>query len=305
VRQNGSTARSELKATQERVLTAVRADGATPLTRARYQEIAGVSRSQAAYDLAELVEAGILERVGAGPATRYRLVDSRPDERRQWTNARIRSALQEFCAGRETWPSAREFKEAGRHDLYVAASRYGGVAFWAKELGFARPARPPVPTRIPTPPRPRRLRLRWTAEAAAVAVALAVAGVSLLHPWDTTNRLARQAGPAPKARGPITTVTVPAKHSTAIKRTAAKKTKPSRSVVRVTHRSRTPSTSRVTSTTSNQLIADRTPSIATHVSSAPATTTTSAPQPLTSSNPAPLPSPSGSAAPNPIPPPGK
>ena len=98
MRQNGSTARNELKRTQELVLDVLRADTATPLTRARYQEIAGVSRSQAAYDLAELVEAGILERVGAGPATRYRLVDSRPDDRRRWTNERIRSALQEFCA---------------------------------------------------------------------------------------------------------------------------------------------------------------------------------------------------------------
>ena len=166
VRQNGSTARNELKRTQELVLDVLRADTATPLTRARYQEIAGVSRSQAAYDLAELVEAGIVERVGAGPATRYRLVDSRPDDRRRWTNERIRSALQEFCAEREAWPSAREFKEGGRHDLYVAASRYGGVAFWAKELGFARPGRPLARTSVPVGPRPRRLRLRWTAEAA-------------------------------------------------------------------------------------------------------------------------------------------
>ena len=62
MRRNSSTGRNELKATQERVLSALRADLATPLTRARYQGIAGVSRSQAAYDLAELVEAGILER---------------------------------------------------------------------------------------------------------------------------------------------------------------------------------------------------------------------------------------------------
>ena len=299
MRRNGSTNRNELKRTQERVLDAVRADTATPLTRARYQEIAGVSRSQAAYDLAELVEAGILERVGAGPATRYRLVDSRPDDRRRWTDERIRSALQEFCASREAWPSAREFKEAGRHDLYVAASRYGGVAFWAKELGFARPGRPPAPTRVPVPPR-RRLRLRWTAEAATVAVALAVAGVSLLHPWDTTNGLQRRASSPPQARGPVTAVHVTGERSAAT-RHAVKKAKPAKLAKRPTRRS----PSGTSSTATSQLIDQRTSSVPTHASSTEATTTSSAPQPLASSTPAPLRAPTGSGAPSPIPPPGK
>jgi DNA-binding Lrp family transcriptional regulator len=301
VRQNGSNARNELKRTQELVLDVLRADTATPLTRARYQEIAGVSRSQAAYDLAELVEAGILERVGAGPATRYRLVDSRPDDRRRWTNERIRSALQEFCAEREAWPSAREFKEGGRHDLYVAASRYGGVAFWAKELGFARPGRLPAPTRVPALPR-RRPRLRWTAEAATVAVALAVAGVSLLHPWDTTNGLRRASSP-PQARGPVTAVHVTGERSAAA-RQAVKKAKPSRQANRAAQTRRAPSTSG-TSTATNQLIAQRTPSVPTHVSSTEATTTTSASQWHASSTPAPLQAPTGSTAPSPLPPPGK
>ena len=299
MRRNGSTNRNELKRTQERVLDAVRADTATPLTRARYQEIAGVSRSQAAYDLAELVEAGILERVGAGPATRYRLVDSRPDDRRRWTDERIRSALQEFCASREAWPSAREFKEAGRHDLYVAASRYGGVAFWAKELGFARPGRPPAPTRVPVPPR-RRLRLRWTAEAATVAVALAVAGVSLLHPWDTTNGLQRRASSPPQARGPVTAVHVTGERSAAT-RQAVKKAKPAKQTKRPIRRS----PSGTSSTATSQLIAERTSSVPTHASSTEATTTRSTPQQSASSTPAPLQAPTGSAAPSPLPPPGK
>jgi len=299
LRRNGSTGRNELKATQERVLSALRADPATPLTRARYQGIAGVSRSQAAYDLAELVEAGILERFGAGPATRYRLVDSRPDDRRRWTNERIRSALQEFCAGREAWPSAREFKEAERHDLYVAASRYGGVAFWAKELGFARPGRPPAPTRVPVPRRPRRPRLRWTAEAAAVAVALAVAGVSFLHPWDTRSDLQLGAASAPNPRGPVTVVHVKDKSSA----TAVKKAKPAKTARRVTQTRRASSTFG-TSTPANQLIVQKTPSIPTHASSQ-ATTTTTASRTSASSTPAPLRAPTGSGAPSPIPPPGK
>ena len=300
MRRNGSTGRNELKATQERVLSALRADRATPLTRARYQGIAGVSRSQAAYDLAELVEAGILERVGAGPATRYRLVDSRPDDRRRWTNERIRSALQEFCAGREAWPSAREFKEAERHDLYVAASRYGGVAFWAKELGFERPARPSLRTRVPIPRRPGRPRLRWTAEAAAVAVALAVAGVSFLHPWNTGSDLPLGAASAPNPRGPVTVVHVKDKSSVS----AVKKAKAAKTARRVTQTRRAPSTSG-TSNAANQLIVQKTPSIPTHASSQ-ATTTTTASRTSASSNPAPLRAPTGSAPPpSPLPPPGK
>jgi hypothetical protein len=297
LRHNGSKSREALKATQELVLSTLRADSANPLTRARYQEIAGVSRSQAAYDLAELVEAGFVERIGAGPATRYRLVDSRPDDRRRWTDDCIRSALQELCAEREAWPSAREFKEAGRHDLYVAASRYGGVAFWAKELGFARPGR--LPTRAPAPPRPRRLRLRWTAEAATVAVALAVAGVSLLHPWDTSG-LQPGAGPAPRPGGAATTVHVTEHRSPAVHQ--AVKAKPAKQAKRVVQSRRTPSTSG-TSAATNQLIAQRT-SISTHASSPAATSTSSARQQPASSNPGPLRAPTGPAARSPLPPPG-
>ena len=143
--QRVSAARSELKATQQRVLDAVEHDGATKLTRGLYEEIAGVSRSQAAYDLAELVSAGILERVGGGRSTWYRVVRTERNGQRHWTNDRIRSALEQFCDGRDTWPSASEFKAAGHSDLYVAASRYGGISFWTNELGFSRPARTPAP----------------------------------------------------------------------------------------------------------------------------------------------------------------
>ena len=297
MRHNGSKARETLKGTQELVLDALRADSASPLTRARYQEIAGVSRSQAAYDLAELVAFGIVERIGAGPATRYRLVDARPDDRRRWTDERIRSALQELCAKRETWPSAREFKEAGRHDLYVAASRYGGVAFWAKELGFEHTARPPAPTRVPASRRPRRPRLRWTAEAAAVAVALVVAGVSFLHPWDTRSNVPLGAASAPNPRGPVTVVHVRDKSSAS----PVKKAQPPRTAKRVTQTRRAPSTSG-TSTPTNQLVSQRTASVPTHTSSQ-ATATTTASRTSASSTPAPLRAPTGSTPPNPLPPP--
>src|SRR5438132_1574121 len=119
------SARQEFKPAQQRALALLRDGRETELTRGGYQEIGRVSRSQAAYDLAELVEAGILERVGSGRLTRYVLARHPNLTRRHWTSDRIRAELASFCAGRGAWPSAKEFKSAGHADLYVAASRYG------------------------------------------------------------------------------------------------------------------------------------------------------------------------------------
>ena len=57
---------------------------------------------------------------------------------RRWTEDRIRDELTRFCAGREAWPTEREFIAAGKRPLYSAASRNGGVARWAAELGLPR-----------------------------------------------------------------------------------------------------------------------------------------------------------------------
>src|ERR687888_346749 len=103
-------AAAELKPAQQAALGALASGDATDLTRARYEELTGVSRSQAAYDLAELVEAGLLVRVGAGRATRYRLAAAGESGRRRWTHERIRTELSSFCADRMTWPSAAEFR---------------------------------------------------------------------------------------------------------------------------------------------------------------------------------------------------
>ena len=138
---------AQLKPAQQVALGALASGDAPDLTRARYEELTGVSRSQAAYDLAELVEAGLLVRVGAGRSTRYRLAPSSDSGRRRWTDDRIRAELSEFCSERATWPSAAEFRAAGRSDLYVAASRYGGIGFWAAELGFPRSERVRAPSR--------------------------------------------------------------------------------------------------------------------------------------------------------------
>jgi RodZ C-terminal domain/Transcriptional regulator DIP2311-like, C-terminal domain len=182
---------AQLKPSQRLALESLARADAPDLTRARYEELTGVSRSQAAYDLAELVEAGLLVRVGGGRATRYRLPQAVDSGRRRWTDERIRTELASFCANRTAWPSAGEFRSAGRSDLYVAASRYGGIGFWAAELGFPRGERPRAAT-------PRFGRRAVLAAAAALVFALG-AGVGAL-----TLRVGRHAAaPAPpKAQRP-------------------------------------------------------------------------------------------------------
>ncbi|MGH3040195.1 MAG: hypothetical protein ACRDNG_00350, partial [Gaiellaceae bacterium] len=134
--------RHVLKPAQERVLAEMsgRADG--HFTRADYETVAHVSRSQAAYDLADLVRLGLVERLGSGRATRYRVARAGAGRRRKWTPERIRTELEAFCDELDAWPRASEFKEAGRADLYLAASRYGGIDHWAEELGFFEPDAP-------------------------------------------------------------------------------------------------------------------------------------------------------------------
>jgi len=52
VPQQRSTDHFELKPAQQRVLGVLKSEGTSRLTRASYEELSGVSRSQAAYDLA-------------------------------------------------------------------------------------------------------------------------------------------------------------------------------------------------------------------------------------------------------------
>jgi hypothetical protein len=129
--------RPVLKPAQERVLATLAERGAEDFTRSTYEEIAHVSRSQAAYDLADLVKLGLVDRLGAGRATRYRVAQEGDGRRRKWTPARIRDELERFCGERGRWPRAAEFRDAGYGSLYLAASRYGGIEHWAAELGFS------------------------------------------------------------------------------------------------------------------------------------------------------------------------
>lgn len=189
--------RNELKPAQRAALAALDEGSAEELTRGEYQQLTGVSRSQAAYDLAELVDAGLLERLGGGRSTRYRRTRRSQPSHRRWTNERIRAALVEFCAGRTTWPSAGEFKAAGHTDLYVAASRYGGIRSWASELGFSGTARTAPRRRR----RPRSLRphLTWAATAAAFAAVLFGLSGAVLQPQASAPTTEAAGAPGPRS----------------------------------------------------------------------------------------------------------
>ena len=293
------SAREEFKPAQQRAV-AVLKDGHEELTRGAYQQICGVSRSQAAYDLAELVEAGVLERIGGGRSTRYVLVREPNSSRRHWTSDRIRSELVRFCAGRPAWPSAHEFKSAGHTDLYVAASRYGGVAFWAAELGLPRASR-----RWEAPSLPRlRLSLSWAmigALGGALAVGAAVAIVQGF-PRAAPKAVAEHAGSVTTAKSPTAKSSTrrartPAKRATTAKARVHSPTKTSHAAVEKPSASTTP------------ILAVRTvsasppppPSSTTSSSSAGTTTTSSS---TTGGGPTPLMAPrAGSGTPPPLPPP--
>jgi DNA-binding transcriptional ArsR family regulator len=283
--------RNELKPAQRAAMAALNEGSAEELTRGEYQQLTGVSRSQAAYDLAELVEAGHVERLGGGRSTRYRRPRKAQPSHRHWTNERIRAALLEFCAGRTTWPSAGEFKAAGHTDLYVAASRYGGIRSWASELGFSGPARTVRRRR-----RSRSLRphLTWAATAAAfVAVLLGVSG-AVLQPHASAPT--RKAAGAPSARNVVRALAPPS--------TVRAKPKPARTTRRSNHRapvarSSTPRYRGVITSSPRRELASQT-------ISAPAISTPRQ-QPTAQSLPsaggvAPLPSPGGGgSAPSPLP----
>ena len=298
------SARQELKPAQQRALAVLRDGRETELTRGAYQQLAKVSRSQAAYDLAELVETGVLERIGGGRSTRYVLAKHPNLTRRHWTSERIRSELASFCNGNQTWPSAREFKAAGHADLYVAASRYGGVAFWAAELGLTRGKRrweKPSIARL-------KLSLSWATIGAlggALAVGAAVAVVQGF-PGATPKTVAEHGGSVSTAKStpdqnPTRRPRTSAKHATTAKARAHTPTKRTQPVVEK------PSASAA----STPILAVRTVSASPPPPSRPASSTTSsshtAATPTSSSaggGPTPLMAPrGGSSTPPPLPPP--
>ena len=135
----------QLNTKQEKAVAALTTGGRTEITRADYQELAGGGRSQAKEDLSGLVKTSIFKRLGSGPSTRYRLAIHSTTNggprgpARKWTDERIRSELEAFLAGRDSWPTPSEFEAAGRMALYRAASRRGGIARWLDEIGLSSP----------------------------------------------------------------------------------------------------------------------------------------------------------------------
>jgi hypothetical protein len=292
------TRRIQLKPTQQQALAPLESGERAELTRGEYEQLAEVSRSQAAYDLAELVEGGVLRRVGGGRATRYRLArESRPAQR-HWTDERIRAELKRFCAGRKAWPSAGDFKAAGHADLYVAASRYGGIGFWAAELGFARPGRAGPPRVAETP---LRRKLAWAGAGAVASAALAVAAVTVVQ-LSLPRQTPRTAAPiriAPAAASDESSHAVRKSRSPA---RAVKKTAPVRRThPRAARHVETAPTQPTSTSNSRSLIAVRTYSPpTTYRAPAVHTTYTSTRTPTPSGGPAPLRAPLTASGPTPL-----
>ena len=303
--QEAATGGIHLKPTQERVLAALTSRDSTELTRGQYQEIAGVSRSQAAYDLAELVEAGVLQRLGGGRATRYRLMRKSQPAQRRWTNERIRAELTDLCARQKTWPSASAFKAAGRADLYVAASRYGGIGFWAVELGFPRPGRAAAP-QTPEPPLARKFA--WAgagALAAALVVAAAAAVVVLNYPRESVRTIS-PAQVSPQTATGDKTVDESSHPSRATRTSAepAKKQPVRRAQPRTIRRAHTAPSRPVSSSSSATLITYSAPQRSSSSTAASETAShVSAPAAKAPAGPGPLRAPLTASAPTPLKPP--
>jgi hypothetical protein len=75
-------------------------------------------------------------------------VERRPGHAPRWTPERVNTELEAFLAGREAWPSRREFDAAGLNLLREAVNRLGGVEAWAAKFGLPRPNNSAGSTRI-------------------------------------------------------------------------------------------------------------------------------------------------------------
>jgi Fic family protein len=134
---------------QQRALTELVIQNRSEFVRTDYEKAGEVSRSQAASDLKDLADSGVLERVGEGKARRYRFASSSGQNpwtdsgapRTRWTDERIESELRNLMGEDERFPSIKQFEGAGRRDLYNAIQRHGGSAAWAERTGVPAPRR--------------------------------------------------------------------------------------------------------------------------------------------------------------------
>lgn len=106
--------------------------------------------------------------------------DRQPGGNRRWTDETIRATLAEFFGERSSWPTRREFTEAGLAGLYEALRHHGGSRRWAVEMKVAPPrARPSGARRraVPGGRRPGQPR-RWTEQRIAAELATFLKGRS-------------------------------------------------------------------------------------------------------------------------------
>lgn len=60
----------------------------------------------------------------------------------RWDDQSIRHALHELCAGRDRFPTRREFRDAGLYGLYATLARRGALDTWAQQLQLPRRSHP-------------------------------------------------------------------------------------------------------------------------------------------------------------------
>jgi hypothetical protein len=124
-------------------LAKLRLEGKAEFSRREYEVAASVGKTTAGEDLGELSAHGIVVPRGAGPATRYAFATAAPPSESsgrgrpaKWTDSKIEKELRAFLSSRTAWPTAAEFRSAGKGALYAAASKRGGVARWRRLMGM-------------------------------------------------------------------------------------------------------------------------------------------------------------------------
>ena len=122
----------ELTAAQRRALLVLASEPGASLTRAEYARLIGVARSQASYDLSELVSAGLVVRIGRGRSTRYELAHESGAQPRR---GRLGWALVGLAALAALGAAARGLP-------LVATHGFGSEAIRAI-TGAAAPVKPP------------------------------------------------------------------------------------------------------------------------------------------------------------------
>ena len=128
---------------QEKAVAELTAGARAFITRAEFEDLTGLRKTQAAAELGALVEAGVFRSVGQGPGRRYELAGRSSSSGRRgptphWTEERVRAELQALTDEFGHFPTPVEFRSDGKWGLYLAASRLGGLRRWRSEIGVSR-----------------------------------------------------------------------------------------------------------------------------------------------------------------------